>query len=83
MSSRLGFALVKIRHNFLCILLQVAPEPVAQWQNIGIDKFNLLEEFYQNKERFAYTFQNYVFITRLLQVRKLNYGISQWSYCQL
>jgi hypothetical protein len=30
--------------------------------------FNLLDEFYRAPERYAYTFQNYVFYTRFLQV---------------
>lgn len=30
-------------------------------------QMNLLEEFYKNPERMAYTFQNYVFLTRVLQ----------------
>lgn len=30
---------------------------------------NLLEEFYNDPKRMAYTFQNYVFLTRVLQVR--------------
>jgi deoxyadenosine/deoxycytidine kinase len=29
---------------------------------------NLLMEFYRSPERFAYTFQNYVFLTRVMQV---------------
>lgn len=44
-----------------------------KWQNIqdanGGKPSNLLEAFYQNPERYAYTFQNYVFVTRLMQVR--------------
>lgn len=30
---------------------------------------NLLDEFYKDKERFAYTFQNYIFLTRMMQVQ--------------
>lgn len=45
------------------------PEPVDKWQNVGNGKVNLLLEFYQNPQRFAYTFQNYVFLTRMVQVR--------------
>lgn len=47
---------------------QVVPEPVDKWQNVGNGKVNLLMEFYQNPQRFAYTFQNYVFLTRMVQV---------------
>ncbi len=35
-------------------------EPVEIWQ-----KINLLDLFYQNKKRWAYTFQNFAYITRL------------------
>eukprot|EP00798_Chlamydomonas_sp_ICE-L_P016791 gene16791-23068_t len=49
--------------------VQVVPEPVEQWQNVGAGKVNLLMEFYKAPERFAYTFQNYVFLTRLVQER--------------
>lgn len=41
-----------------------------KWQNVGNGKVNLLMEFYQNPQRFAYTFQNYVFLTRMVQVRR-------------
>ncbi len=44
-----------------------------KWQNIqdtnGGQPSNFLEAFYRNPERYAYTFQNYVFVTRLMQVR--------------
>ena len=49
----------------------VVPEPVESWQKIpgaSIDgENNVLEAFYKEPERYAYTFQNYVFITRCLQ----------------
>lgn len=51
-----------------------------KWQNIqdtnGGQPSNLLEAFYRNPERYAYTFQNYVFVTRLMQVR------AQLATCQ-
>ncbi len=39
-----------------------------QWQNVGPERINLLDVFYKEKERFAYTFQNYVFLTRMMKV---------------
>ena len=48
--------------------LQVVPEPVDKWQSVGQSQHNVLNEFYKHPERFAYTFQNYVFVTRMLQV---------------
>ena len=48
--------------------VQVVPEPVDKWQNIGMGSHNILDAFYKEPERYAYTFQNYVFVTRMLQV---------------
>lgn len=54
-------------------------EPVDKWQHVesfaanrasGVKQpqpFNILDEFYGDPERYAYTFQNYVFMTRYLQ----------------
>ncbi|KAG1677372.1 hypothetical protein FOA52_010751 [Chlamydomonas sp. UWO 241] len=50
--------------------LHVVPEPVDKWQNVGDGKVNLLLEFYNDPQRFAYTFQNYVFLTRMVQERE-------------
>ncbi len=38
-------------------------EPHEQWQNVG--GHNILDAFYTQKERWAYTFQSYAFITRM------------------
>ncbi len=48
--------------------MQVVPEPVDKWQDIGDGHHNVLKAFYDTPERFAYTFQNYVFVTRMMQV---------------
>ena len=40
-----------------------AKEPVDEWLNINGE--NLLEKFYNDKERWSYTFQNYAYITRI------------------
>ena len=48
--------------------VQVVPEPVDKWQDVGDGHHNVLQAFYDNQERFAYTFQNYVFVTRMMQV---------------
>ena len=52
-----------------CAAAQVVPEPVDKWQNVDGKGGNMLDEFYSNPQRFAYTFQNYVFVTRVMQVR--------------
>lgn len=48
--------------------VQVVYEPHEQWQNI--DGENLLEAFYTDTERWAYTFQSYAFITRIMAQEK-------------
>lgn len=53
---------------WFCVSLQVVPEPVDKWQDVGVGHHNVLQAFYDNQERFAYTFQNYVFVTRMMQV---------------
>jgi deoxyadenosine/deoxycytidine kinase len=50
---------------------QVVHEPVDQWQSVPTVEggtLNLLDRFYSDPERYAYTFQNYVFMSRVLQV---------------
>ncbi|KAL1534149.1 hypothetical protein AAHA92_30369 [Salvia divinorum] len=51
-------------------LVEIVPEPVDKWQNVGPDHFNILDAFYAEPERYAYTFQNYVFVTRVMQERE-------------
>ena len=46
----------------------MVPEPVDQWQNVNGQGGNMLQQFYDDPQRYAYTFQNYVFITRVMQV---------------
>lgn len=48
--------------------IQSVPEPHTQWQDIKGE--NLLDQFYKDGNRWAYTFQTYAFITRLLEVEK-------------
>ena len=42
------------------------PEPVSKWQDVA-GKGNLLQKFYEEPNRYAYTFQSYAFITRFVQ----------------
>lgn len=44
--------------------VQVVYEPHEQWQNVGGE--NLLDSFYKDTNRWAYTFQSYAFITRII-----------------
>eukprot|EP00208_Stichococcus_sp_RCC1054_P001899 CAMPEP_0206140292 /NCGR_PEP_ID=MMETSP1473-20131121/8937_1 /ASSEMBLY_ACC=CAM_ASM_001109 /TAXON_ID=1461547 /ORGANISM="Stichococcus sp, Strain RCC1054" /LENGTH=489 /DNA_ID=CAMNT_0053534393 /DNA_START=166 /DNA_END=1632 /DNA_ORIENTATION=- len=50
--------------------VQVVAEPLEQWQNVGGRGGNILDEFYKNPQRWAYTFQNYVFVTRVMQEQR-------------
>ncbi|XP_062231450.1 uncharacterized protein LOC133928933 [Phragmites australis] len=56
-------------------LVEIVPEPINKWQDIGPDHFNILDAFYAEPHRYAYTFQNYVFVTRVMQERESQGGI--------
>jgi deoxyadenosine/deoxycytidine kinase len=75
------YLLLLIPHPLLLLLLpgsaQVVHEPVDQWQSVPTVEggtLNLLDRFYSDPERYAYTFQNYVFMSRVLQVGWLLLG---------
>ncbi|OAE26895.1 hypothetical protein AXG93_4762s1050 [Marchantia polymorpha subsp. ruderalis] len=55
-------------------LVEIVPEPISKWQDVGPDHFNILDAFYGDPERYAYTFQNYVFVTRMMQERESAVG---------
>ncbi len=54
---------LKVINTFLNA--QVVYEPHTKWQNVAGE--NLLERFYADTGRWAYTFQTYAFITRILE----------------
>lgn len=56
-------------------LVEIVPEPISRWQDVGPDHFNILDAFYAEPQRYAYTFQNYVFVTRVMQERESAGGI--------
>ena len=45
--------------------VQIVLEPHEKWQNIG-DGHNLLDQFYNDPKRWAYTFQSYAFVSRVV-----------------
>lgn len=53
---------LRLIHELLDV--QVVYEPHEQWQNVGGE--NLLDAFYTDPKRWAYTFQSYAFITRIM-----------------
>lgn len=55
----------KIRDSLGCSLLW---EPCQEWQDIG--GLNLLDEFYKDIKRWAYSFQLYAFLTRIEAIEK-------------
>lgn len=52
---------LRIMGNYLAA--QCVFEPHQEWQNVGGE--NLLDHFYKDTRRWAYTFQSYAFITRV------------------
>jgi len=44
----------------------ISPEPIGDWQHVS--KYNLLEAYYAEPHRWAYTFQNYALLTRMNQL---------------
>ncbi len=57
---------LKLMGNYL--QAQLVFEPHQQWQNIG--GHNLLDYFYKDTQRWAYTFQSYAFVTRVTTQEK-------------
>lgn len=49
--------------------VQIVYEPLDQWQQAAAGE-NLLDHFYKDTKRWAYTFQSYAFITRVMQQQK-------------
>ena len=67
--------------------LRIVPEPVERWTAVqahvgdtaglaglsdGAKELNILQKFYENSDRWAYTFQSWVFFTRFMQERDSN-----------
>ncbi len=57
--------LKKITNDLMCQLLL---EPCNEWQNIN--GYNLLDAFYKDIKRWAYSFQLYAFLTRIEAIEK-------------
>lgn len=49
--------------------VQIVYEPLDQWQQVAGGQ-NLLDHFYKDTKRWAYTFQSYAFITRVMEQQK-------------
>ena len=44
--------------------INVIPEPVAEWQKVS-QKYNLLDEYYKDPNRWAFTFQINAILSRM------------------
>jgi len=54
---------LKLLHSYLNI--EPVFEPHQKWQNVGGE--NLLDKFYTDTKRWAYTFQTYAFVSRVME----------------
>lgn len=52
--------------------VHVVYEPHTQWQNVGGTE-NILDKFYKDPRRWAYSFQTYAFVTRVVEQEKHAY----------
>jgi deoxyadenosine/deoxycytidine kinase len=48
----------------------VIDEPVGIWEQFNVDGKNILQYFYEDKYRWAYTFQNAAILTRIIHINK-------------
>ncbi len=55
---------LKILKQYLNV--QIVLEPHEQWQSVGSGTDNLLDMFYKDPKRWAYTFQSYAFVSRVM-----------------
>ncbi len=53
----------KLREYFSTSTISIIEEPVQKWIDIGI-----LQKFYDDQERWSYTFQSYTFLTRMEEI---------------
>lgn len=64
------------KSTFLAVLkshlhrIEVIPEPVAEWQHVS-RRFNLLEEYYRDPTRWAFTFQINAILSRVKGLKNL------------
>jgi deoxyadenosine/deoxycytidine kinase len=68
-----------LKKIFTDIKCPILPEPTDKWQNTS--GANILEAFYKDTKRWAYSFQSYAFLTRIQSLEKMihleetiNYG---------
>jgi deoxyadenosine/deoxycytidine kinase len=62
----------KLREHFLgSSIISIIEEPVQKWIDIGI-----LQKFYDDQERWSYTFQSYTFLTRMEEIMSAEASLS-------
>jgi len=61
--------LLSLVEEMLGMSVYVVQEPVLEWQAInGNPEYNILDKFYKDGARWSYSFQSYVFLTRVRSV---------------
>lgn len=73
LDGNIGSGKTTLLNELRCRLhnVHVVDEPVGQWTSLkNSDGKNLLELFYQDKKRWAYTFQNCAILTRLKNIQE-------------
>lgn len=50
--------------------VKVIEEPVNIWEQFHVNNKNILQHFYEDTKRWAYTFQNAAILTRILHIQK-------------
>lgn len=48
----------------------VIEEPVGVWEQFNVNGKNILQHFYEDQSRWAYTFQNAAILTRIIHINK-------------
>jgi deoxyadenosine/deoxycytidine kinase len=48
----------------------VIDEPVGVWEQFNVNGKNILQHFYEDQHRWAYTFQNAAILTRIIHINK-------------
>jgi deoxyadenosine/deoxycytidine kinase len=48
----------------------VIEEPVGVWEQFNVNGKNILQHFYEDQHRWAYTFQNAAILTRIIHINK-------------
>lgn len=62
--------LARMKKKYKGLNVVYVDEPVETWQNIKDDKENILEKFYRDTKKYAFSFQMLAYISRLSMLKK-------------